>query len=65
MTVTSLFASRQHKTSAAMDGLCQIVLNQNLSRQLKKWCKFSSHVKAYLHKVSMRKTIPTHSTKYD
>jgi hypothetical protein len=31
VTVSSLFASHQHKTSAAVDGLCQITHKQNLS----------------------------------
>ena len=32
MTVTSLSASHQYKTSAVTDRLCQIALNQKLSR---------------------------------
>jgi len=31
VTVTSLSASRQHKTSAAVDSLCQITHKWNLS----------------------------------
>jgi hypothetical protein len=67
VTVTSLSASLQHKTQAAMDHICQIILNKKLShycprqitlnrklsRKFEKWCKFSSHVKAKSHKKKL------------
>ena len=39
-----LLASK--KTRAAIDHVYQSVLNQKLSCKFKKWCKFSSHIKA-------------------
>ena len=42
MTVTSCSASLLQKKSAAMDSLCQIVLNWKLSRKFETWYKFSS-----------------------
>ena len=46
VTVTSLYASLQHKTSAARNRLCQIALNRKLSREFEKWCKFPSRIEA-------------------
>jgi hypothetical protein len=57
-TVTSLSPSLQHKTSEAMDSLCQIELNQKLSRKFKEWCKFSSHIKVITCKKKLHKTGP-------
>jgi hypothetical protein len=44
MIVTSHSASLQHKKSVARGLLCQIVLNQKLLYEFKKWCKFSRRV---------------------
>jgi len=46
VTVTSLSASLLQKLSVALDCLFQILLSQKLSHKFKKWCKFSSSVKA-------------------
>ena len=69
VTVTSLSASLQNMTYAARDCLYQIALNRKLShiifaqisenrklsRKFKKWCKFSSGVKAKSRKKSSAK----------
>ena len=41
------------KISVAMHRLCQIALNQQLSHKFKKWCKYSSHVRAKLCKTRL------------
>jgi hypothetical protein len=46
VTVTSLPASLLQKMSVTTDRLCQITLHRKLSCKFKKWCKFSSCVKA-------------------
>jgi hypothetical protein len=63
VTVTSLFASLQHKASMATDHLSQIMLCQKLSHKFEKWCRFSSYVKAKSHKKS-RKTRADCNTKH-
>jgi hypothetical protein len=40
------------------------MLNQTLPRELKNWCKFSSHVKAKLHKNAWHKRPACTSKKY-
>jgi hypothetical protein len=46
VTVMSLSASFQHKTTAATDHVQKSALNKKLVHKLKMWYKFSSHVKA-------------------
>jgi hypothetical protein len=59
VTVSSLSASLQHKTSTAIDRACQIMFNRTLSRKFKKWCKFLSPIKAKLGKKKLHKERPT------
>jgi len=56
--MTSLSASLQQKISATTDRLCQIALNQSLSRKFEKWRKFSSHIKVKSIKKKSHKTRP-------
>jgi hypothetical protein len=63
MKVTSLSASLLQKISVPMDGLCQIVLNWKWSRKCKKWCTFSSHVKAKSCKMKFHKMRPACTVK--
>jgi len=49
VTVISLSAIILQEITAAMNHLCQIVVNQELLCAFEKWCKFSSHVKAKSH----------------
>jgi hypothetical protein len=58
VTVMSLSASLLQEISAAMNHLCQTALNQELLCKFEKYCKFSSHVKAKLHKKKLQKTTP-------
>jgi len=52
MTVTSLSASLLQKINSAMDHLCQVMLNQTLSRE------FSSYIIAKSHKKKSCKMRP-------
>jgi len=56
VTERSLSDSLLLQINVATDRLCQIALNQKLLRKFKKWCKFSSHVKAKSHKKKSHKT---------
>jgi hypothetical protein len=58
VTVESLPASLQHKTRVAMDCGGQIALNWKLSHKLRRWCKFSSHVKMKSRKKKLHKMRP-------
>jgi len=58
VTVLSLSASLQHKTSTATDRVCQIVFNRTLSQKFKKWCKFLSPIKAKSGKKKLHKERP-------
>jgi len=58
LTVLSLSASLQQKTSMATDRVCQITFNQTLSRKFKKWCKFSSRIKLKSGKKKLHKERP-------
>ena len=71
MTVTSLSASLQNKTidlGSCMPHCvklkiitycpCQIVFDWTLSHKFKKWCKFSSHIKAKSRKKKSHKKRP-------
>jgi hypothetical protein len=58
VTMTSLSASLLQKIHAAMDRLCQILLNWKLSCKLEKWCNFSSSVKAKSCKKQLHKSRP-------
>jgi len=58
VTVMSHSAILLQKTIMAMDHLWQIVLNWKLSYKVEEWCKFSSHIKAKLHKNKSCKTKP-------
>jgi len=58
VTVSSLSASHQHKTSTATNRVCQITFNWTLSQKFKKWCKFSSHIKAKSGKKKLLKERP-------
>ena len=48
MAVASLSASLPQRISAAMDHLCQIMLNQKLLCKFEMRCKFSYRVKGHL-----------------
>ena len=54
----SLYVSLVQEISAAMDHLCQIVLNQKFSGELNKWYKFWSDIKAKSRKKKLHKTRP-------
>jgi hypothetical protein len=58
VTMTSLSGSLLQKISAAMDHLCQIVLNWKWSCKFEKWCKFSSRIKTKSHKKKSCETRP-------
>jgi len=55
VTVMSLSAILLQEISAATNHPCQIVVNQELLCTFHNWCKFSSHVKAKLHKKESAK----------
>jgi hypothetical protein len=56
ITVTSLSASLLQIISVAMDYLCPITLNRQLSFMFKKRCKFLSHVKVKSRKTRLAYT---------
>lgn len=48
----------KRKQNAAIDCLCQIVLNQKLLHKFENWCKFSGRIKAKSHKNKSCKMRP-------
>jgi len=58
MTLASFSACLLQNIRAATDRLCQIMLNQKLTCEFQKCCKFSGRVKAKSHKKKSHKTRP-------
>jgi hypothetical protein len=58
VTVTSLSASLIKVIYVATDHQCQTAVKWTLLRKFKKWCKFSSGIKAKLYKINLCKMRP-------